>query len=833
MADFRINVIVDPSRAGQGARRVKRELRGVENAADRVRRSLARAFAFVGIGAGISAIVQLADAFTNLQNRLRTVTDGTAQLEKVTSELFAISQATRASFTSTAELYARVGLATRELGVSQEQTLDFTKSLNQAIILSGASAQEAQAGLIQLSQGLASGTLRGDELRSVLEQLPVVADVIAKQMGVTRGELRELGADGKISAQTVIDAFASASDQLDKDFANSVITIGQAFTTLRNSIVLLFGELATNSGVAQAFAKAINDIGLAISVIAGADVRDLVPEEEVDRILRLAQALEFVGRAAVAAGIALSTQFVAKGLRTAIAGVRALTVAMLANPITALPTIILAVVSAMIAFGDQWKIASDGVATFHDLFKATFEAIGGAVASFINFFSENFGKIGEVVGGLVSNFDFSFRNILTLGAKWADAFIGLHIGAAKAVVAAFKSVPAALEAIFVAGFNAISQKFTGFINGIIKGINAVAEFAGLSGISELEAVQLEASTTFGEIGASVGDAFAEGFSQTTITDAVNGVFDRAEQIAQDRIADQKLIDLANQSTGVVAPDGTPTRSPTGTGGGSRKKAVDETNEALERQKALLEEITGAETELSLRAMDLQTLFQNGAISLEQFTAAMRDLNVEVTALDNSFSGGLANGFARIAQEANNIGSQMSDFVVGSFNAATDAIVQFAKTGQLDLRQFFQDLFANLLKLAANQLFSQLIGGLLGGGGALGGLGGGGGLLGSLLGFQNGGSFNVGGSGGTDSQLVAFRASPNENVEVTTPAQQRQKEAALAGANGGGGNSEPVINITNVTDPAAVVDTIGTDAGTRAILNVIERNPQAVQRVLNR
>ena len=185
MATFPIDVVVNPGPAQRGARKVEQTLGRVERSAGNMGDAINRALGFLGVAGGIAGItqatrglVELVDTFTNVQNRLRTVTNGTAELAEATDQLFAIAQRTRSSFETTAELYARVGLASRELGISQQQTLEFTESLNQAVILSGASATEAQAGLIQLSQGLASGALRGDELRSVLEQLPVVSDVI-------------------------------------------------------------------------------------------------------------------------------------------------------------------------------------------------------------------------------------------------------------------------------------------------------------------------------------------------------------------------------------------------------------------------------------------------------------------------------------------------------------------------------------------------------------------------------------------------------------------------------------------------------------------------------
>lgn len=250
MTDFRINVVLVPPTGGH--RKTKEQLSDLERAGDRLGRSIRTAFAFVGGALLVRELVELSDAYTNLQNRLRVVTDGEVELAEATADLLRISNDTRVSFTATAELYTRTSLAIRELGRSQKETLQFTESLNKAVILSGASAQEAQAGLVQLSQGLASGTLRGDELRSVLEQLPVVADVIAKQMGVTRGELRALGKEGEITAEVILDAFQSARRELDEKFKETIPTIGQAFTVLRNDLIALVGGFQdTSSGVAE------------------------------------------------------------------------------------------------------------------------------------------------------------------------------------------------------------------------------------------------------------------------------------------------------------------------------------------------------------------------------------------------------------------------------------------------------------------------------------------------------------------------------------------------------------------------------------------------------
>lgn len=236
MATERIDIIVRE----KGSRVVRRSFRELSRDALTAKRSVdtfRTALAAIGVGLVVRETLRLADTFQNLQNRLRVVTETETQLRDVTEQLFAVSQRTRSSFESSVELYSRLAISSKELGVNQQQLVQFTESLNQAIILSGASAQEANAGLIQLSQGIASGTLRGDELRSVLEQLPVVADVIAKELGVTRGELRELGFQGKITAQDIIIAFQSSRNELQERFGKTVPTINQALQVLRNSLV--------------------------------------------------------------------------------------------------------------------------------------------------------------------------------------------------------------------------------------------------------------------------------------------------------------------------------------------------------------------------------------------------------------------------------------------------------------------------------------------------------------------------------------------------------------------------------------------------------------------
>lgn len=200
---------------------------------------------------GIRELGRAADEFTNIGNRIRLVTDSTAEFNDVQDRVVALAQRTRTDLGATAELYARVARSTEDLGVSQNRVLAFTESVNQALQISGATAAEAGAGVIQFAQGLASGALRGDELRSVMEQMPRLASAIADNMGITIGELRTLGEEGKLTAEAVFEAVEKAGPELQAEFAQITPTLGQAMTTVRNFATVVIGEFNEAAGITE------------------------------------------------------------------------------------------------------------------------------------------------------------------------------------------------------------------------------------------------------------------------------------------------------------------------------------------------------------------------------------------------------------------------------------------------------------------------------------------------------------------------------------------------------------------------------------------------------
>jgi tape measure domain-containing protein len=277
-------VTIDGRGAATGANQVTRSLNNIRKGAAQTNQALgrtsrgfrqtAKSSATLGqaIGAlggvlAIGRVVAYADAWTLVNNRIRLVTDSSTQLIAVTEQVFGIAQEARVGLASTAELYQRIARSAEQLGISQQRVLNVTKSVSKAITISGVSATSATAAIVQLGQGLASGTLRGDELRSVLEQTPRLARAIADGLQVPIGALRELGKAGKLTAEDVIRALESQKDVLDKEFGNIDVTIGQAFTILENSLIRFIGRFGEATGfftqgarTVQIFAKSIDNV---------------------------------------------------------------------------------------------------------------------------------------------------------------------------------------------------------------------------------------------------------------------------------------------------------------------------------------------------------------------------------------------------------------------------------------------------------------------------------------------------------------------------------------------------------------------------------------------
>lgn len=226
--------------------------------------ALKGAFAVLGTSVVVRQFFDLLDVSTQINNRLKLVTDSTYALGLAQQQLFEVSQKSRVGFDQTVDLYSRLARSSGELGLTQRELVDVTETISQAITISGASAQAADAALMQLGQGIASGTLRGEELNSVLEQTPRLAQAIADGIGVSIGQLRALGAEGALTSETVVKAIQSQQGAVRTEFGETSATIGQSLTVVNNSLTKLVSEIDKAAGVSNKLATAL--LGIAGSL---------------------------------------------------------------------------------------------------------------------------------------------------------------------------------------------------------------------------------------------------------------------------------------------------------------------------------------------------------------------------------------------------------------------------------------------------------------------------------------------------------------------------------------------------------------------------------------
>lgn len=704
MATERIDIIVSE----KGSRVVKRNVEDIGNSARKAAGGvdqLQRLLGGLASGAALRQLQRTADAYTNIQNSLRLVTTSSEQLAAVQEELFNISQRTRSSFESNAEVYRRFALAGKDLGVTQNDILKFTEQVNQAIIVSGASGAEAQAGLVQFSQGLASGALRGDELRSVLEQLPAIADILAKELGVTRGELRKMGEEGAITSEIILEAFKNNGDELAAQFAKVSPTIEQGLTNVRNAFTRFIGEIDQANGISRNIASGL---------------------------IFLAENFDRLGRAILVLGGIVATKL--------IIGALVPLAAFLVTPIGLLA----ALAAAFVAFGDLVIVSTDDMVNAFDLFSATFgelyDITVNAVYQIASAFNTGYGSIEEFTG------DFG-------------EFIAASIGGTMKLV----------SEIVAHAFNGILITLEAILNAAVVTGNKVRSLLG----QEREETPL---FDLGRVDFEAIDQRAQANALQRQSDEQQRQLDRAKQKAEL----DKLIAGG---------------SPSGLNASGNAQAQKDANKAFERQQKLLESIRGPALSYNQTLKDLNILLEDGKISTDQYNEAMRDLNIQVLELDNTIQGGFKRGLLEIGKEFGNVSDLAAKTLVNAFQGAEDALVNFVRTGKLEFGDLVNSILDDLARLAVRQNITGPLAGLLGLGGDSGGggLGGGGGILGSILGsfgggetagsgifggiqslfgFANGGEFQVGGVGGTDSQLVAFRASPNETVTIRRPDQQQ-------------------------------------------------------------
>lgn len=227
------------------------------NSTERSMQSLSKVAAALTGYLSVSMVASYAEAWAVLNNKLSNSVRTSESLIDVTQRVFDITQATRSSLDATATLYARLERGTREYNTSAADLAKLTTIINQGFIVSGATATEAENAIIQLSQGIASGVLRGEEFNSVAEQGSRLMVALADSMGVGIGQLRKMAAEGKLTTDVVVNGLLSQGDAIGKEFAKTTRTMSQAFQEAGNNLTKFLGENTTIKASINVFSDAV------------------------------------------------------------------------------------------------------------------------------------------------------------------------------------------------------------------------------------------------------------------------------------------------------------------------------------------------------------------------------------------------------------------------------------------------------------------------------------------------------------------------------------------------------------------------------------------------
>jgi len=249
----------------QGLESISTQLAGMRDAVSRLTIGAGAFGATAGLFAGL---VRAADEMKGVEARVKLASASLIEFKVNMAAIRAVAAASGTEVASVAALFNRIALPIRDMGGSATEARQAVALVGQALRVSGATAAESSAAMLQFAQAMGSGALRGEELNSILENAPRLAQAIAAGLGVTVGELKKLGEQGALTSQQVLRAIQSQSGALAEEAARLPLTVGMAWTNLGEGVKHYVSEVDKSSGATAAMAKGINAVAAGIPAIA-------------------------------------------------------------------------------------------------------------------------------------------------------------------------------------------------------------------------------------------------------------------------------------------------------------------------------------------------------------------------------------------------------------------------------------------------------------------------------------------------------------------------------------------------------------------------------------
>ncbi|WP_151817554.1 tape measure protein [Acinetobacter oleivorans] len=262
--ESRLVIVIDSQNAERNARNLGNELNSIEKNGDFATKSMDRMSvatrSLAGYMAGVVTIgsaISKMDLYTGINNKLKLVTNNQEELNLAMNDTFEIAQRSASSWSAVNDVYSKYMSNAKTLNLTQEQTAKLTEITSKAVAISGSNAESASAALFQYGQALDGGVLRAEEFNSLVDGAGGLLNAMAKGLGVTRGELRQMMLDGKLTGEVITKALLKAGDSVEQLYGKTNKTIAQSLEMLSNGITKFVGETGQGSGAAQSLAGSI------------------------------------------------------------------------------------------------------------------------------------------------------------------------------------------------------------------------------------------------------------------------------------------------------------------------------------------------------------------------------------------------------------------------------------------------------------------------------------------------------------------------------------------------------------------------------------------------
>ena len=461
-------------KAGRGVKSMATSMGGFGDALSGIAmKAAAAAGAFVSVNKAFDAAAQ----WTDMSNRLKMVADGTDGLARAQAEVVRIAQSTRAPLEATAQLYQRIAQQQDALGMSTSRVAGVVETVSKAMALSGVSAGAANAALVQFGQALASGVLRGDELNSILEQAPGLAMALAEGLGTTTGKLREMGAQGQLTADMVVGALEKQAGAINEQFGKMAPTVSQALTNVNTAFTQFVGKLDEATGLTAGLARTVDFLA-----------------KNFDTLAIVLGGTAIVGAVAAFGGLT--------AVLTGAAGAAVLLAGALLTPIGLAVAAVAGLTAAYIVFKDELNGTGASAITLGDIFGQVGKVIAGVFGSAQDEAKKTGDASADAAENTVGYWEKGIRGVAALMDKLASVVNGTMLGIGQAI----GNVASAMTDVFAKAFNWIAEKAESFINSISRGVNSVT---GLLGVNPIGAVSFGRAAVSG-VKLDVGGSFDRG-----------------------------------------------------------------------------------------------------------------------------------------------------------------------------------------------------------------------------------------------------------------------------------------------------------------------------------